>query len=268
MSESTRSKGLTLDNITVQYRTSGLTMTAVNGVSMEVRPGETVGLVGESGCGKSTIAKAICGLVPVSSGEIRYEGVAVEPLRFSKREKTLQRIQMVFQNPYASLNPRRKIKVQLEDARAINATNAPSVDELLTMVELTPQDANLYPRQFSGGQRQRIAIARAMATGPSLLIGDEPIASLDASLQSKLAMLMKKIISESGAAMLFISHDLSVVRLIADRLYVMHNGTVVEQGNTEEIWKHPKNRYTQRLLASIPIPDGEGRLPEIIEGTE
>jgi ABC-type glutathione transport system ATPase component len=174
---------------------------------------------------------------------------------------------MVFQNPYASLNPRRKIKAQLEDARAINATTAPSVDELLTMVELTPQDANLYPRQFSGGQRQRIAIARAMATGPSLLIGDEPIASLDASLQSKLAMLMKKIISESGAAMLFISHDLSVVRLIADRLYVMHNGTVVEQGSTEEIWKHPKNRYTQRLLASIPIPDGEGRLPEIIGGT-
>ncbi|MBW3092063.1 ABC transporter ATP-binding protein [Bifidobacterium sp. 82T10] len=265
-SQNTRKgEGLILNNVTVQYRTAGVTSTALHGINMSVHPGEVVGLVGESGCGKSTTAKAICGLVPVTDGEVRYEGVAVDPLGFRKRPKTLQRIQMVFQNPYASLNPRRKIKAQLEDARAINEGTAPSVDELLDLVELPRESANLYPRQFSGGQRQRIAIARAMATGPSLLIGDEPIASLDASLQSKVAMLMKKVTRESGAAMLFISHDLSVVRLIVDRLYVMHEGRIVEEGETEEVWNHPKNRYTQRLLASIPIPDGSGTLPTVLE---
>ena len=129
------------------------------------------------------------------------------------------------------------------------------------MVELPTDSARLYPRQFSGGQRQRIAIARAMATGPSLLIGDEPIASLDVSLQSKVAMLMKEITLKSGAAMLFISHDLSVVRVIADRLYVMNQGKIVEAGPTEEIWNHPQEQYTRDLLNAIPIPDGLGHLP-------
>ena len=264
MSERKIPEGLVLDGVQIQYRTAGDVVTAVDDVHLTVNPGETVGLVGESGCGKSTLAKAICGLVPVSSGSIHYQGTLIRSLGFAKRPLPLQRIQMVFQNPYASLNPRRKIGAQIEDARSINPGDAPTVEKLLTMVELPIGSANLYARQLSGGQRQRVAIARAMATGPSLLIGDEPIASLDASLQSKVAMLMKKITTESGAAMLFISHDLSVVRLIADRLYVMHSGRIVVEGDTETIWDDPQNHYTKRLLASIPVPDGEGHLPQVI----
>lgn len=263
MSDERIGEGLVMNNVSVHYRNGGRIIKAVNDVSMHIVAGEVVGLVGESGCGKSTIAKAICGLVPIHDGQIRYEGHEVMPLGFKKRPVPLQRIQMVFQNPYASLNPRRNIKAQLEDARTINPGRAPSVEELLDIVEIPRSAAQLYPHQFSGGQRQRIAIARAMATGPSSLIGDEPIASLDASLQAKIALLMKKVTSQSGASMLFISHDLSVVRLIADRILVMHDGRIVESGPTETIWRHPSNSYTRTLLSAIPVPDGLGHIPHV-----
>ena len=254
--------GLVLDAVSAQYRLrGGATLTAVDEVSLDVRPGEVVGLVGESGCGKSTLAKMICGLQPLSTGIASFDGTQIHPLKLSRRDADLLRIQMVFQNPYASLNPRRKVGSQIEDARRIHPSTAPTVAELLTQVEMPARSADLFPHQFSGGQRQRIAIARAVASGPRLLIGDEPIASLDASLQSKIAKLMRELALEMGASLLFISHDLSVVRLIADRVMVMNRGHVVESGPTEQIWTNPSDDYTKRLLSSIPIADGFGNLP-------
>jgi peptide/nickel transport system ATP-binding protein len=170
---------------------------------------------------------------------------------------------MVFQNPYASLNPRRRVGAQIEDGRRVGGDRAPSTAELLESVGLDAGDASRYPHQFSGGQRQRVAIARAMAAGPDVLIGDEPIASLDASLQSRVAALMRQVALDSGASLLFISHDLAVVRAIADRIAVMQSGRIVEQGPAEQVWASPQHPYTRRLLAAIPIADGEGRLPVV-----
>ena len=253
--------GLKLRDIHVDYRVGGHRIHAVRGVNLDIAPGEVVGLVGESGCGKSTLAKVICGLVEPIEGDAVYDDVPITPLGFRVRPPALRRIQMVFQNPYASLNPRRTIRAQIEEARAISPVKVPEVSELLAMVELSASDADKLPHQFSGGQRQRIAIARAMATSPTLLIGDEPIASLDASLQAKTAILMKQAAARTDASLLFISHDLSIVRLIATRIVVMNHGLVVEEGATENIWNHPKEQYTKNLLNAIPIPDGLGHLP-------
>ena len=253
---------LTVRDAVVSYRRPGAgTFTAVDGVSFELGRGEVLGLVGESGCGKSTLAKAVCGLEPLAGGEIRYEGRPVEPLRMRRRRPDLLGIQMVFQNPYASLNPRRRVGEQIADALALGRAGDASVPGLLDDVGLPAAAATSYPHQFSGGQRQRIAIARALAAGPHLLIGDEPIASLDASLQARLAMLMRDLARERGTSLLFISHDLAVVRLIADRIAVMQAGKIVEIGTAERIWSAPGHPYTARLLASIPIPDGSGTLP-------
>lgn len=259
--EGTSAEGLVLSQVEVTYRMSGTDVHAVRGVSFEVHPGEVVGLVGESGCGKSTLAKVICGLVEPSAGGAWYNGRWIPPLGHAKRPAALRSIQMVFQNPYASLNPRRTIGRQIEDARRVSGRQALSSAELLQQVELSEDVMGRFPREFSGGQRQRIAIARAMAASPTLLIGDEPIASLDASLQAKTAMLMRDIALENGASLLFISHDLSVVRLIADRIVVMEKGVIVESGPTEQLWENPREQYTQDLLAAIPVVDGEGHLP-------
>ena len=253
--------GLRLKDIVVDYVAGGRVVHAVRGVDLTVDPGEIVGLVGESGCGKSTLAKVICGLVTPVSGSSVFDDVEIPPLKFRRRPAELRRIQMVFQNPYASLNPRRSVRSQIEEARHVSPVPVPSVEELLSQVQMDPTDANKLPHQFSGGQRQRIAIARAMATSPSLLIGDEPIASLDASLQAKTALLMKQAASRSGASLLFISHDLSIVRLIATRIVVMNQGKIVEAGPAEEVWNHPQEQYTKDLLNAIPIPDGLGHLP-------
>lgn len=258
---------LVLDDVAVTYKQAGgRTLRAVDGVSLALGAGEVVGLVGESGCGKSTLAKAICGLEPTSSGSISFDGHPVERLGLRRRPERLRRIQMVFQNPYASLNPRRRVGAQIEDARRIHPGTAPSAAALLADVELPADVVSRYPHEFSGGQRQRIAIARAMAGGPELLIGDEPIASLDASLQAKVAMLMRRVALDAGASLLFISHDLAVVRLIADRVVVMNAGRVVEAGPTASIWNDPQQPYTKRLLGAIPVADGLGRLPEVLPG--
>ena len=255
---------LVLEDATVSYRQAGSRrLTAVDRVSLQVAPGEVVGLVGESGCGKSTLAKAVCGLEPLSGGTATFDGDPIAPLGLRRRPERLQRIQMVFQNPYASLNPRRRVGVQIEDARRIHPGTPQTVAELLALVELGADTAAKYPHEFSGGQRQRIAIARAVAAGPELLIGDEPIASLDASLQAKVALLMRQVALEHGSSLLFISHDLAVVRIIADRVVVMKSGRVVEQGPTDQIWSNPQEPYTQRLLRAIPEADGLGRLPEV-----
>ena len=253
---------LEIDEATVTYRQPGRrTLTAVDHVSLSLGAGEVLGLVGESGCGKSTLARAVCGLEPLASGAIRFDGEPVAKLGLRPRESRQRRIQMVFQNPYASLNPRRRIGAQIEDARAVAGRDALPVEQLLEQVGLEPAVARRYPYEFSGGQRQRIAIARAMAAAPEVLIGDEPIASLDASLQARIASLMRDVALEQGASLLFISHDLSVVRVIADRIAVMQAGRIVEEGPTDRVWSDPQHPYTQRLLAAIPIADGLGRLP-------
>src|SRR3984957_401073 len=256
-------QGLALDGVRVRYRRRGRPdLLAVDGVTLRVAPGEVVGLVGESGCGKSTLAKAICGLEPIAAGTATFGGLPITPLSLRPRPAHLRRIQLVFQNPNASLNPRRPVRSQIEDGRAAHPDKAaPEVPALLEEVGLDAELAGRYPHELSGGQKQRAAIARAIAAGPALLIGDEPIASLDASLQARVARLLRRVAAGSGAGLLFISHDLSVVRLIADRIVVMRAGRVVEEAPTEELWSAPRQDYTRRLLAAIPVPDGLGVLP-------
>jgi oligopeptide transport system ATP-binding protein len=259
------SEGLRIRGVEVTYR-GHPPVRAVAGVDLDVAPGEVVGLVGESGCGKSTLARAVCGLVTPSAGQISFDGVPVRPLGMSRRPLDLLRIQMVFQDPYSSLHPRRRVGAQIAEgiraARSRGETGTGSPAEWLERVGLQAADAQRYPHEFSGGQRQRIATARALAARPGLLIGDEPISSLDASTQSLIAALMHDLAVAAGAGMLFISHDLSVVRLIADRLIVMYRGRVVESGRTEQVWNSPQHPYTQTLLAAIPFADGQGKLPD------
>ncbi|WP_327235436.1 ABC transporter ATP-binding protein [Streptomyces sp. NBC_01317] len=263
---------LSIDDLVVQYRRPGAEPTrAVAGVSLEVRAGEVVGLVGESGCGKSTLARAVCGLTAAKEGTIAFDGTPVTPLRVRRRDPELTRVQMVFQDPYGSLNPRRRVGTQIADGIRTAAGRGEGPDgarpeDFLTRVGLSAADAGRYPQEFSGGQRQRIAIARALAARPRLLVGDEPISALDASAQSQVAALMRSLAVESGAGLLFISHDLSVVRLIADRIAVMYLGRIVETGPTAEVWANPRHPYTRALLAAIPQPDGAGRLPAELPG--
>ena len=253
---------LMVEEAKVTYRQPGRRiLTAVDGVSFTLKAGEVLGLVGGSGCGKSTLARAICGLEPLASGRISFDGESVTTLGLHKRPKRLLRIQMVFQNPYASLNPRRRIGTQIQDALAIAEREPSTVEQLLKDVGMEADAARRYPHEFSGGQRQRIAIARAIAARPDVLIGDEPIASLDASLQARIARLMRDIALKNGASLLFISHDLSVVRVIADRVIVMNDGRIVEEGPVDRVWADPQDDYTKRLLAAIPMADGLGHLP-------
>jgi oligopeptide/dipeptide ABC transporter ATP-binding protein len=267
---------LRIEDLVVEHRSPGRpAVRAVAGASLEVNAGEVVGLVGESGCGKSTLARAVCGLNPVTEGSITFDGQPVTPLGLRRRKLT--GIQMVFQDPYTSLNPRRRVGDQIADglrtARDREGSGAPGLKapatspaDLLERVGLPRDFAGRHPHEFSGGQRQRVAIARALAARPRLLIGDEPISALDASAQSQVATLMRDLAVDSGAGLLFISHDLSVVRLIADRIAVMYLGRIVEVGGTEEVWAEPRHPYTRALLESIPHPDGMGVLPAELPG--
>lgn len=237
---------------------------AVNGVSISVAAGETVALVGESGSGKSSLARAVVGIEKIAGGTVRFRDAPVSPLGIRRRPTALTGIQMVFQDPGTSLNPRRRVGDQIADgiatARARRAEGS-TVDEWLERVGLPANVSTRFPHQFSGGQKQRIAIARALAARPSLLVADEPISALDASTQTSVAGLMRDLVAESGAGMLFISHDLAVVRRIADRTFVMFGGRVLESGPTDRLWAAPQHPYTQALLAAIPEPDGAGRIP-------
>lgn len=256
---------LRVDDLSVEYKVGRRRVTAVDHISLQMTPGEVLGLVGESGCGKSTTARAICGLESQASGSVTFEGQQVKRFGMRRREGHFLKVQMVFQNPYASLNPRRTIASQLRDGlRISDDPDRWTVDSLLQAVDLPSTAGRRHPHQFSGGQRQRIAIARAVSANPSLLIGDEPIASLDASLQLQIARLMRQLAVESNAGLLFISHDLGVVRLIADRVAVMNAGKIVETGPVERVWDQPKDPYTRKLLAAIPKVDGQGTLPAVL----
>jgi peptide/nickel transport system ATP-binding protein len=263
---------LELTDVVVDYeRRGGGRVRAVAGASISVDRGQIVGLVGESGCGKSTLARAAVGLVRPTSGSVVFEGAEVAPLGRRGRSRELARLQLVFQNPYASLNPRRKVGAQLADALdTLDILPAPKrpdrVRELCELVGLSPSAAGRYPHEFSGGQRQRIAIARSLAAEPSVIVLDEPLASLDASAQAQLANLLVDLSRKLGLGLLLISHDLAIVRHVADQVSVMYLGRMVETGPTARVWEQPLHPYSESLINAIPHPDGSGFLPDSLPG--
>jgi oligopeptide/dipeptide ABC transporter ATP-binding protein len=265
-------KALELHDVVVEYdRRGGGRVRAVAGASLTIERGQIVGLVGESGCGKSSLARAAVGLVQPRTGTVLFEGREVTRLRRRARPRELVRLQLVFQNPYSSLNPRRKVGSQLTDAlRALDPGSRRSrmarARELCELVGLPAAAAARYPHEFSGGQRQRIAIARALAAQPSVIVLDEPLASLDASAQAQLANLLVRLSRELELSLLLISHDLAIVRHIADTVSVMYLGMMVENGPTQPLWKLPLHPYSEALIAAVPHPDGTGFLPEALPG--
>src|SRR5690348_6196222 len=225
---------------------------AVAGASMHVEAGEIVGLVGETGCGKSSLARAAVGLVPVTRGEVRFEGEAIHTIGRRARPKRETRLQLVFQNPYGSLNPRRRIGDQISDALVNSGDTTPRrrqrVMELLRRVGLPPDSDRRYPHELSGGQRQRIAIARALAADPTVIVLDEPLSALDASVQAQVANLLVELARDLRTAMVLISHDLAIVRHVAHRTAVMYLGLIVETAPTAQLWQTPLHPYTKALI--------------------
>src|SRR4051812_30428489 len=256
---------LELHDVVVDYHGRGGRVRAVAGASLAVERGRIVGLVGESGCGKSTLARAAVGLVKTTSGTVTFEGKPVTALGRRARPAELVKLQLVFQNPYSSLNPRRAIGSQIADGTGKEAREA-RVRELLELVGLPANAFKGFPHEFSGGQRQRIAIARALAADPSVIVLDEPLASLDASAQAQLANLLVNLSRELGLGLLLISHDLAIVRHVADTVSVMYLGRMVETGPTEQLWEQPLHPYSESLIKAIPPPDGSGFLPEALPG--
>ncbi|QQC66317.1 ABC transporter ATP-binding protein [Paraburkholderia ginsengisoli] len=250
---------LALHDVRIDYphRHGKTTLRAVDGVSLRIARGETVGLVGESGCGKSTLSKAILRLVPAAAGEIRLRGTDLVPLRERELRPLRRHVQMVFQDPYASLNPRRTVGEILETVLVVNGVDdarqrRSRIAAILDRVGLPSGTPQRFPHEFSGGQRQRIGIARALVLEPDLLICDEPVSALDVSIQAQILNLLVELKRDLGLAYLFISHDLSVVRYIADRVHVMQAGRIVESGDHREIWRAPQHAYTRTLLDAHP----------------
>ena len=232
---------------------------AVCGVSFTLGAGETLGLVGESGCGKSTTARVVLGMVPATSGSVRFGGVDVLHARPRALRRLHRHLQIVFQDPYASLDPRMTVGASIAEPLRIHRDYRPNgkerVRELMRMVELNPDDAGRHPHQFSGGQRQRIGIARALALGPELLVLDEPVSSLDVSIQAGIINLLADLQERLGVAYLFVAHDLSVIRHISDRVAVMYLGKLVETGSRDDVFGRPAHPYSQALLSAMPSPD-------------
>ena len=251
-----------IKNLTVQYtkndNNSKSVITAVNDVSFSVKKGEIYALAGESGCGKSTLAKAITKLVPIKSGEIIFNGQNIYKQTKQEKNNYPKQVQMVFQNPYSSLNPKMKIADILKEPLDINTSYSAGrkkaeIKSVLEETGLPESCLELYPHEFSGGQRQRIAIARAIILNPALIIADEPVSALDASIQAQIINLFKELKNERNLTIIFISHDLNVIRYLADRTGIMCFGKLVEENNTDSIFSSPKEEYTKLLLNSAPV---------------
>src|SRR6202165_2784334 len=263
---------LELRDVEVVYqRRPGTRVPPVAGASLEVNAGEIVGLVGETGCGKSSLARAAVGLVPVTAGSVTFDGLPVHVLGRRARRPSERRLQLVFQNPYESINPRRTVGSQVSDAFALNRSLQrsgwrPRMEELLRRVGLPASMARRFPHQLSGGQRQRIPVARALAADPAMIVLDEPLSALDASVQAQVANLLVELARDLNVGMLLISHDLAIVRHVAHRTAVMYLGVVVETAPTAELWRAPMHPYTQALIDSIPHADGAGHLPTALAG--
>ncbi|MFE7662528.1 ABC transporter ATP-binding protein [Streptomyces celluloflavus] len=238
---------------------------AVDGVSFTLREGETLGIVGESGCGKSTVARLLVGLERPTAGRIRYRGQDITELSGRALKAVRRDIQMVFQDPYTSLNPRMTVGDIIGEPYEIHPEVAPKgdrrrkVQDLLDVVGLNPEYVNRYPHQFSGGQRQRIGIARGLALRPKIIVADEPVSALDVSVQAQVVNLLERLQDEFDLSYVFIAHDLSVVRHISDRVAVMYLGRIAETGTDEQIYDHPTHPYTQALLSAVPVPDPRAR---------
>jgi oligopeptide transport system ATP-binding protein len=235
---------------------------AVDGVGFEIQEGKTLGLVGESGSGKSTTAYAALQLLRPTAGSVRFAGRELTRLRGEELRQARRDLQIVFQDPYASLNPRMTVgRIVAEPLRAHRAgtrrSRSASVARLLELVGFDPSYTNRYPHEFSGGQRQRIGIARALALNPKLIVCDEPVSALDVSIQAQILNLLKDLQRDLGLTYLFIAHDLAVVRGMSDTIAVMHEGRIVEQGPAEQVYTSPQSDYTRALLAAVPVPDPE-----------
>ena len=255
---------VSITDLTVRFpvRRAGrrMTVTALDGADLRIERGETVALVGESGSGKSTLARALLRLIDTTSGEIVVDGETVTDMSSRRFRPLRARMQMVFQDPYSSLNPSLRIGTNVEEPLRVHTSLRPReraarVAELLERVGLPASAAERYPDEFSGGQRQRIAIARALALEPDLIVCDEAVSALDVSTQNQVLALLRDLRRDQGLTYLFISHDLAVVRHVADRVAVMYLGRIVEEGPTERVYSAPAHPYTQALLAAVPVPD-------------
>ena len=252
----------------------GMTLHALDGINLRIRPGRTLGVVGESGCGKSTLGRTILRLTEPTEGQIFLNGQEITGMGKGELRKLRTKMQIIFQDPYASLNPRMTIEDSIAEPMLVNhmfrskAEAYGRVDELMEIVGLAPRNASLFPHEISGGLRQRVGIARALATNPEFIVCDEPVSALDVSIQAQILNLLMDLQDQMGMSYLFITHDLSVVKHISHDIAVMYLGQCVESGTTEEIFRHPAHPYTKALLASIPTPSLATREkePQIIRG--
>jgi oligopeptide/dipeptide ABC transporter ATP-binding protein len=234
---------------------------AVDGVSFDVLRGETLGLVGESGCGKSTTARLLLRLMEPTAGSIRFQGEEIAGIKGSRLKNLRREMQMIFQDPYSSLNPRKTVGSIIQEPFVIHGLKKDegerkrAVQELMDRVGLNPEHYNRYPHEFSGGQRQRIGVARALALNPKVIVADEPVSALDVSIQAQILNLLRELQRELGLTLIFIAHDLSVVRHMCDRVAVMYLGHVVELASAEQLYSHPRMPYTGALMSAVPVPD-------------
>lgn len=260
--ENTQEKEVLVEvkNLCKYFNVGGGNLKAVDGISFEIYKGETLGLVGESGCGKSTTGRTMLRLYEPTAGEMLYNGKNIYEFSKSEMKEARKNMQMIFQDPYASLDPRMTVEQIVGEPFDIYGTlhgkkRREKVIELLDTVGLSAEHSQRFPHEFSGGQRQRIGIARALALNPEFIICDEPISALDVSIQAQIVNLLRELQEELGLTLLFIAHDLSMVRYISDRVGVMYLGNMVEMAESEELYDHPLHPYTNALLSAIPIAD-------------